>query len=77
MTLGRQAARMHWIAVGRVDGGNGTKDVCYGRDGIEAAVSYQDGNVRLIHPMSDKVFPDFVELERWLASSHKGETATG
>lgn len=65
--LGRQAANMNWVATGRVEGDEGFKDVCYGRDGMEVKVSYARGQVFLLKPPHDEPFNDFIELERWLA----------
>jgi hypothetical protein len=65
--LGRQAANMNWNAIGRIDGEEGFKDVCFGRDGMEASVSHARGKVFLLKPAHSAPFKDFVELERWLA----------
>src|SRR4030042_2374008 len=65
--LGRQAANMNWNAIRRIDGEQGFKDVCFGRDGIEARVSHDRGQVFLLRPGHSAPFKDFVELERWLA----------
>jgi hypothetical protein len=69
-TLGRQAANMNWVATGRMEA-DGVRNVCVGRDGMEALISYKFGNVRLLKPLHDKPFKDFVELERWLATSKR------
>jgi len=67
MVLGRQAANMNWFVSGRVDDGNGYKDVCYSRDGMEAKVSYISEKVFLLNPYYKEPFIDFLELERWIA----------
>ena len=36
---------MNWVAIGRIEGNEGFKDVCYGRDGMEVKVSYASGRV--------------------------------
>ena len=64
--LGRQAANMNWVATGRVEGHEGFKDVCYGRDGMEVKVSYASGQVFLLKPPHEEPFKDFIELKRWL-----------
>ncbi len=70
-TLGRQAANMGWGIVGRINTKEGYRDVCYGRDGVEARVSYATGEVFLIKPIHPEPFKDFIELERWLAQRQK------
>ena len=51
--LGRQAANMNWVAVGQVKDSDGYNNVRYVRDGMEAVVSFQEGNVSLVHPIND------------------------
>jgi hypothetical protein len=65
--LGRQAANMNWVAVGQVKDSDGFNNVRYVRDGMEAEVSFQDGNVSLIEPISE-TFKDFKELEQSLGN---------
>ena len=65
--LGRQAANMNWVAVGQVKDSDGYNNVRYVRDGMEAEVSFQEGNVSLIEPIS-KTFKDFEELEQSLGT---------
>ena len=65
--LGRQAANMNWVAVGQVKDSDGYNNVRYVRDGMEAVVSFQEGNVSLVHPIND-TFNDFEELEQSLAN---------
>jgi hypothetical protein len=67
--LGRQAANMNWIAIGRRKDETGYYDVCVSRDGIEALISFKHGNVRVIKPSHPTPFKDFIEVERWLAKS--------
>ena len=65
--LGRQAANMNWVAVGQVKDSDGFSNVRYVRDGMEAVVSFQEGNVSLVRPVND-TFNDFEELEQSLAN---------
>ena len=65
--LGRQAANMNWVAVGQVKDADGFSNVRYVRDGMEAVVSFQEGNVSLVRPVND-TFNDFEELEQSLAN---------
>jgi len=65
--LGRQAANMNWVAVGQVKDSDGFSNVRYVRDGMEAEVSFQEGNVSLVRPVND-TFNDFEELEQSLAN---------
>ena len=65
--LGRQAANMNWVAVGQVKDADGYNNVRFVRDGMEAVVSFQEGNVSLVHPVND-TFNDFEELEQSLAN---------
>jgi hypothetical protein len=71
--LGRQAANMNWLAVGRVTDIDGKKDLKVGRDGMEAIISFKNGNVVLLKPLYKEPFNDFIELERWLASNKGSE----
>jgi len=66
-TAGRQAANMNWVIVGKINCEKGYRDLCFGRDGIEARVNHDTGHVFLIKPEWPEPFRDFVELERWLA----------
>lgn len=66
--LGKQAANMNWIAIGRIEGEEGFKDVCYERDGVQVKVSYANGQVFLINPPHTESFKDFIKLEHWLAN---------
>jgi hypothetical protein len=63
--LGRQAANMNWVAVGQVKDSDGYNNVRFVRDGMEAVVSFQEGNVSLVHPINE-TFNDFEELEQSL-----------
>jgi len=65
--LGRQAANMNWVAVGQVKDSDGFSNVRYVRDGMEAVVSFQEGNVSLVRPVND-TFNDFEEVEQSLAN---------
>ena len=65
--LARQAANMNWVSIGRVEGDEGFKDVCYGRDEMEVKISYATGRVFLLKPAHVEPFKDFIELDRWLA----------
>lgn len=67
--LARQAANMNWVAIGRVDDGNGYKNVQLSRDGLVAEISFLNGNVRLTEPIDQELFSDFIELEDWLVKS--------
>jgi len=67
--LGRQAANMNWVAIGRRKDETGYYDVCFSRDGIEALISFKNGNVRITKPSHPTPFKDFIEVERWLATS--------
>lgn len=67
--LGRQAANMNWVAVGRVADNDGYKNVKLARDGMEAVISFQNGNVELVKPWREVPFKDFIELERWIANN--------
>lgn len=67
--LGRQAANMNWVAVGRVSDSDGYKNVKLARNKMEAIISFQNGNVVLVRPRRETPFRDFIELERWLASN--------
>ena len=60
--LGRQAANMNWVAVGQVKDSDGYNNVRYVRDGMEAVVSFQEGNVSLVHPINET----FNELKKLL-----------
>lgn len=64
--LGRQAANMNWIAVGRVEDADGYKNVKLARNGMEAVISFQNKNVELVYPPHSAPFKDFIELERWI-----------
>ena len=67
--LGRQAANMNWVAVGRIADNDGYKNVKLARDGMEAVISFQNGNVELVKPSREVPFKDFIELERWIANN--------
>lgn len=67
--LGRQGINMNWVAVGRVADELDYKNVKYARDGLEALVSFRNENVELIRPSGNRLFTDFIELERWLAKN--------
>ena len=69
--LGRQAANMNWVAVSRVSDGDGYKNVKLARNGMEAVISFQNGDVELVKPRCEAPFQDFIELERWLASKEQ------
>lgn len=68
--LGRQAANMNWVAVGRVEDEAGYKNVKLSRGDFEAVISYVNGNVTLTHPYVATPFQDFLEIERWLATEN-------
>jgi len=68
--LGRQAANMNWVAVGQVKDADGYNNVRFVRDGMEAVVSFQEGNVSLVRPVND-TFNDFEELEQSLVNLNK------
>ena len=69
--LGRQAANMNWVAVGRVSDIDGYKNIRVSRDGVEAIISFKNGNVILAKPFYSTPFKDFIEIERWLATTQK------
>ena len=69
--LGRQAANMNWVAVGRVKDLDGNKNLKVSRNGMEAIISFRNGNVILAKPWQLKPFKDFMEIERWLATTQK------
>lgn len=69
--LGRQAANMNWVAIGRVSDSDGYKNVKLARNGMEAVISFQNGNVELVKPWREAPFKDFIELERWLANKEQ------
>jgi len=75
-TLGRQAANMNWVAVGRVEDANGYKNIKVSRDGMEAIISFKKGNVILAKPSHPHPFNDFIEVERWLATSTNSTNAS-
>lgn len=66
--LGRQAANMNWVAIGRVPSNDGYKNLKLTRDGMVAIISFKNGNVELIEPSHETPFKDFIELERWIAT---------
>lgn len=66
---GRQAAYMNWVVSGHINNPDGTLDTTFARGPLTARVSFEDGTVSLVSPPSTERFPDFVSLERWLASS--------
>lgn len=72
--LGRQAANMNWVAIGRVSDSDGYKNVKLARDGMEAVISFQNGNVELVKHWHATPFRDFIELERWLATEEQEST---
>jgi len=65
-TLGRQAASMKWVAVGRVADEHGYKNVKLKREHYEAIISYKDENVQLIVPYVETPFNDFIEIDEWI-----------
>jgi hypothetical protein len=69
--LGRQSANMNWVAVGRVSDIDGYKNLKVSRDGMEAIISFKNGNVILAKPFCITPFKDFMEIERWLATIEK------
>jgi hypothetical protein len=69
--LGRQAANMNWVVIGRVTDKDGYKNMKLGRNGMEAVISFKDANVELIKPGRAEPFQDFIELERWLANEEQ------
>jgi len=69
--LGRQAANMNWVAIGRVTDKDGYKNMKLGRNGMEAVISFQNANVELVKPWRAKPFQDFIELERWLVNEEQ------
>jgi hypothetical protein len=72
--LGRQAANMNWVAIGRVTDSDGYKNVKLARNRLEAIISFQNGNVELVKPPCSTSFKDFIEIERWLASKEENNT---
>jgi hypothetical protein len=66
--LGRQAANMNWVAVGRVPDGD-FKNLKLSRGEEIAIISFRNKNVELLRLSGKKVFKDFIELERWLVNN--------
>lgn len=69
--LGRQAANMNWVTIGRENDIGGHKNLKVSRNGMEAVISFRNENVTLAKPWYSTPFKDFIELERWLATNHK------
>jgi len=69
--LGRQAANMNWVAIGRVTDNDGYKNMKLSRNGMEAVISFQNANVELVKPSRAEPFQDFIELERWLVNEEQ------
>jgi hypothetical protein len=69
--LGRQAANMNWVATGRVKDIDGYKNLKVSRGGMEVIISSKNGNAILAKPWHPTPFKDFVEIERWLATSER------
>jgi hypothetical protein len=67
--LGRQAANMNWIASRTIKDSDGMRNTCVARDGMEAMISYKPAMVVLLKPRHPTPFPDFIAVERWLATS--------
>lgn len=67
--LGRQAANMNWIAIGTLRDKDGFKNLNVTREGMEAIISYKNGNVILKNPNHPEPFKDFIEVERWIATN--------
>lgn len=74
LVLGRQAANMNWVASGREKDIDGYKNVKVSRDGMEAVISFRNGNVILARPWHPTPFKDFIEIEKWLAINNKPVT---
>jgi hypothetical protein len=55
--------------IGKVPDEAGYKNLCVTRDGMEAVISFMNCNVLLTKPHRAAPFRDFIEIERWLASS--------
>lgn len=69
--LGRQAANMNWVAIGRIRDDDGYRNIILARDGAKAVISFQNKNVELLEPKRDEPFKDFLELERWLSKKEQ------
>jgi len=69
--LGRQAANMNWIAVGRVSDGDRYKNLKLARNGMEVIISFRNGNIELMKPWHETPFKDFIELDRWLVTNEQ------
>jgi hypothetical protein len=65
--LGRQAASMNWVAIGSVKDNNGSRSICFIRDGVKVMITFSPATVVMINPTHPKPFADFIALERWLA----------
>lgn len=67
----RQAANMNWVAMGRADNPEGGKDVLLRRDGLVSKIDRRTGEVRLVKPLEEEPFADYIALERWLTLKGK------
>jgi hypothetical protein len=75
--LCRQATNMNWFYSRKIKDENGYKNICLQRDGMEAMISYKEGNVYMVVPSWGTPLKDFVEVEDWIASLHDLEIDDG
>lgn len=69
----RQAANMDWVAAGTRKSADGYRNMKLRRGNMLAEVSFKDLNVRLLQPVIQKPFRDFVELERWIGAENSNK----
>jgi hypothetical protein len=66
--LARQAAHMGWTYCGVERDESGFRDNCFERNGAMVRVSWSLKCVIMIRPVDGMILPDFVAVERFLAS---------
>lgn len=64
--LGKQGSSMGWYAAGTSKDEQGFRNLRVSKGGMQAVISFANGNVILVHPPIERPFKDFVELEEFL-----------
>ncbi|MDP3494997.1 MAG: hypothetical protein Q8R82_17945 [Hyphomonadaceae bacterium] len=69
--LGKQGSSMGWYAAGTSKDEKGYQNLRVSKGGMQAVISFANGNVILVHPPVAQPFKDFVELEEFLRKPSK------
>lgn len=67
--LTRQAANMNWVLSGRVKSPTGGYDTLLSRGPYTVQMQWRDGVPIMVTPPVSQPFKDFIEIERWIATT--------